>query len=106
MEAIVKVKPSLSLSLNRINDISNDSAEDVPALLDAVGVLTDTPTDSPTETPLIHPVKSSPIRPPISPDPPAETPTNTLTQDELKNIYHQLKDIRNRMGRSLAALSQ
>ena len=102
-----------------INDISNDSAEDVPALLDAMGVpantpsetpadtpaeiltdspaeiLTDSPADTPTETPSETPL-----------DTPSDTPATTLTQDELKNIYHQLKDIRNRMGRSLAALSQ
>ncbi len=102
-----------------INDISNDSAEDVPALLDAMGVPTETPantpseilTDSPTETPA-EILTDSPAETPaeILTDAPAETPSdtpaNTLTQDELKNIYHQLKDIRNRMGRSLAALSQ
>ncbi len=90
-----------------INDISNDSAEDVPALLDAMGVPTDAPTDSPTETPANTPSEILTDSPTDSPtETPAETPATTLTQDELKNIYHQLKDIRNRMGRSLAALSQ
>ena len=78
-----------------INDISNDSAEDVPALLDAMGAPANTPSETPAEI-LTEPPSETPT----------ETPANTLTQDELKNIYHQLKDIRNRMGRSLAAISQ
>ncbi len=94
-----------------INDISNDSAEDVPALLDAMGVPTETPaeilTDAPTETPANTPTEILTDAPADSPaETPSDTPANTLTQDELKNIYHQLKDIRNRMGRSLAAISQ
>ena len=86
-----------------INDISNDSAEDVPALLDAMGVPANTPSETPADTPA-EILTDSPAE--ILTETPAETPANTLTQDELKNIYHQLKDIRNRMGRSLAALSQ
>ena len=94
-----------------INDISNDSAEDVPALLDAMGVPANTPSETPADTPTeiltdspAEILTDSPAETPS--ETPADTPANTLTQDELKNIYHQLKDIRNRMGRSLAALSQ
>ncbi len=86
-----------------INDISNDMPEDVPALLDAMGVPANTPSETPADTPA-EILTDSPADTPT--ETPSETPANTLTQDELKNIYHQLKDIRNRMGRSLAAISQ
>ena len=86
-----------------INDISNDSAEDVPALLDAMGVPANTPSETPTEILTDTPAE---ILTETPTETPSDTPATTLTQDELKNIYHQLKDIRNRMGRSLAALSQ
>ena len=86
-----------------INDISNDSAEDVPALLDAMGVPANTPSETPADTPA-EILTDSPAE--ILTETPSDTPATTLTQDELKNIYHQLKDIRNRMGRSLAAISQ
>ncbi len=90
-----------------VNETITEVAEDLPPLLDAMGAPTETPantpseilTDSPAETPA-EILTDSPT------ETPADTPANTLTQDELKNIYHQLKDIRNRMGRSLAALSQ
>ncbi len=92
-----------------INDISNDSAEDVPALLDAMGVPANTPSETPADTPaeiLTDSPADSPAETPHGNPQYPQTPANTLTQDELKNIYHQLKDIRNRMGRSLAALKK
>ncbi len=86
-----------------VNETITEVAEDVPALLDAMGVPADAPTETPANTPS-EILTDSPADTPT--ETPSETPANTLTQDELKNIYHQLKDIRNRMGRSLAALSQ
>ena len=93
------------------NETITEVAEDVPALLDAMGVPANTPSETPTEILTDTPAEiltDSPaeILTDSPTETPADTPANTLTQDELKNIYHQLKDIRNRMGRSLAALSQ
>ncbi len=82
-----------------VNETIPEVAEDLPPLLDAMGAPTETPANTPTEI-----LTDSPAETPS--ETPADSPANTLTQDELKNIYHQLKDIRNRMGRSLAALSQ
>ena len=93
------------------NETITEVAEDLPPLLDAMGAPANTPSETPANTPT-EILTDSPADTPAEiltetpSETPADTPANTLTQDELKNIYHQLKDIRNRMGRSLAALSQ
>ena len=100
----VVANESVDESVNEtIAETITEVAEDVPALLDAMGVPANTPSETPADTPA-EILTDSPAETPT--ETPSDTPATTLTQDELKNIYHQLKDIRNRMGRSLAAISQ